>query len=152
MQVQLQQTNEAVRVLEDDNMKLKSALSSREQELSRAGRLIGDAALTSSSSSTAGQALSASYHDSIANNAQVVEAANKRIIDQLNGQVDFLNDQLAQREAQLAVFSKKWTVVESDLALRYIRFCYCCLSPRASPLQLLHCLLCLHIEIRWQQV
>lgn len=35
------------------------------------------------------------------------DASNKRIIDQLNGQVDFLNEQLALREAQLVESSAK---------------------------------------------
>lgn len=51
----------------------------------------------------------------------MLEAANKRIIDQLNGQVDFLNDQLAQREAQIALMTRKWAAVEqleSDLDVR----------------------------------
>eukprot|EP00975_Prorocentrum_lima_P042569 8942857-Prorocentrum_lima.AAC.1 len=52
--------------------------------------------------------------------AEVAQSANKRIIDQLNSQVDFLNDQLAQREAQLALISRKWNAfesLESDLAM-----------------------------------
>lgn len=37
----------------------------------------------------------------------MADSANARIIDQLNGQVDFLNDQLATREAQLADLGEK---------------------------------------------
>ena len=32
---------------------------------------------------------------------EAVDIANKRLIDQLNGQVDFLNEQLALKEAQV---------------------------------------------------
>jgi hypothetical protein len=103
-------------------LKLKSSLSVREQELSRAGRLIGDAANTLLNDSTNDAAsLHQTYYESIANSSQVIDAANKRIIDQLNGQVDFLNDQLAQREAQLAMMAMKWSTIEqmeSDLNLR----------------------------------
>jgi predicted RNase H-like nuclease (RuvC/YqgF family) len=106
IQNHLFQANQRVRALEEENNKLKSSLASRELELSRAGMLIGDAAISNNS-------LSPNYYDSIANSTQVTEAANKRIIDQLNGQVDFLNDQLAQREAQLATVTKRWSTVES---------------------------------------
>jgi hypothetical protein len=41
------------------------------------------------------------------------DVANKRIIDQLNAQVDFLNDQLATREAQLIEHGDKMLQFES---------------------------------------
>jgi len=63
---------------------LKSAVAAREQELSRASKLIGNGAVNSTMQDPS------------------VDLANKRIIDQLNSQVDFLNSQLAFREGQIA--------------------------------------------------
>ena len=112
LQEQLAQANSHIKHLEEENSKLKTSLSAREQELSRAGRLIGDAVSLSPNPASSAPSLSHSYYDSIANSTSVVEAANKRIIDQLNGQVDFLNDQLAQREAQVAVMGGRLGKVE----------------------------------------
>lgn len=67
VQSQLQEANVKVQDLLDQNLKLKSALSIREQELSRAGRLIGDAAQGSGGEG----GISSSYYDNIANSAQV---------------------------------------------------------------------------------
>ena len=46
------------------------------------------------------------------------DASNKRIIDQLNGQVDFLNEQLALREAQIVDFSAKVEAAD-EVTLRF---------------------------------
>jgi len=74
---------------------LKSAVAAREQELSRASKLIGNAAVNDPS-------VTQSYGVITGMDPATVDLANKRIIDQLNGQVDFLNSQLAFREAQIS--------------------------------------------------
>lgn len=110
MQEQLQDANNKIQELIEENLKLKSSISIRDQELARAGRLIGDGAQSPADLTT-----------HLVSGAEVAQSANKRIIDQLNSQVDFLNDQLAQREAQLALISRKWNAfesLESDLAMR----------------------------------
>eukprot|EP00981_Chlorochromonas_danica_P011610 scaffold4147_cov154-Ochromonas_danica.AAC.3 len=112
LQEQLQDANNKIQELVDENLKLKSSISIRDQELARAGRLIGDGAQSPADMTTTSHLVSG---------AEVAQSANKRIIDQLNSQVDFLNDQLAQREAQLALISRKWNAfesLESDLAMR----------------------------------
>jgi hypothetical protein len=48
------------------------------------------------------------------------DSANQRIIDQLNSQVDFLNDQLALREAQLADAVEKLTSIFNNYILSFI--------------------------------
>lgn len=78
---------------------LKSAVAAREQELSRASRLIGNGAVNSSIQDSS---MNNSYGMNTGMDPATVDLANKRIIDQLNGQVDFLNSQLAFREAQIA--------------------------------------------------
>ncbi len=51
------------------------------------------------------------------------DTANKRIIDQLNGQVDFLNEQLAIREFQvteMAVAQKNLKAVQDESEYRLV--------------------------------
>lgn len=76
--------------------RLEGALSLREQELSRHVKLAHSAAMTNT-----GTVSTAYTTEGTAVNIVAADIANKRIIDQLNGQVDFLNEQLAHREAQI---------------------------------------------------
>lgn len=102
---QLESASTKLQHAEDEMKHLKSAIAAREQELSRSNRIIGNAAARSilsgdgnavGGSSSGLQAVMGSPID-----PQVIDSSNKRIIDQLNSQVDFLNEQLAYREAQL---------------------------------------------------
>jgi hypothetical protein len=66
-------------------------------------------------------------NNSINNNTKLqqlvaVDLSNKRIIDQLNGQVDFLNEQLALRETQLVEISTKisqYDALNNELESRF---------------------------------
>lgn len=121
---QLDAASKKIKESEEEMGRLKSSLVAREQELSRSNRLIGNAAArsllgdsTSSGNAATSQILSSPI------DPQVVDASNKRIIDQLNSQVDFLNEQLAFREAQLANLHghlQESEVLKTDLAVRYV--------------------------------
>jgi hypothetical protein len=96
---QLEEAHCKIRDSEVEINTLKSAVAAREQELSRASRLIGNGAVNATiQDSTVNQ----SFGMITGMDPASVDLANKRIIDQLNGQVDFLNSQLAFREAQIA--------------------------------------------------
>ncbi len=88
---QVESLERDLRKSEDERQRLEAAVRRRETELSQ---------VIQKSSSLALQA--GSTADSRLDMLAMADSANARIIDQLNGQVDFLNDQLAQREAQLA--------------------------------------------------
>lgn len=78
---------------------LKSAVAAREQELSRASKLIGNGAVNSTMQDPSP---SAGHRIITEMDPTSVDLANKRIIDQLNSQVDFLNSHLSFREVQIA--------------------------------------------------
>ena len=102
LQSQLNETMKKLKNSELEINELKSSLATREQEIARAGKLV--ATESTSTSKTATLSLSV--------NPAVTEIANKRIIDQLNSQVDFLNDQLAFREAQLSAIHHRINEVD----------------------------------------
>ncbi|CAM9818746.1 unnamed protein product, partial [Ectocarpus sp. 12 AP-2014] len=70
--------------MEEERARLEKQVESREEEIARLGRQAG------SDTNIEKVTLAHAYE------------ANQRIVDQLNDQVDFLNRQLATREAQLA--------------------------------------------------
>ena len=69
---------------------LQNSLAYRDTELAR---FVKTTSITEGNSETTGSKLDKMI---------AADAANQRVIDQLNNQVDFLNEQLALREAQLA--------------------------------------------------
>lgn len=77
---------------------MQLSVAAREQELTRASRVIGNAAARIQTVNGDNLVMT-NVASGFEQNA--LDTANKRIIDQLNGQVDFLNSQLAFREAQL---------------------------------------------------
>jgi multidrug resistance efflux pump len=122
---QLDASSKKIKDSEEEIGRLKSSLVAREQELSRSNRLIGNAAARSllGDGATTAQQGNATTSQIMSSpiDPQVVDASNKRIIDQLNSQVDFLNEQLAFREAQLANLQghlQESEVLKTDLAVR----------------------------------
>jgi len=93
---QLDEAHSSLKHSQDEIARLTTAVNAREMELARSTRAsdLDDAGTTK-----AEQLASA-------------DASNKRIIDQLNGQVDFLNEQLALREAQLVESAAK--IIRAD--------------------------------------
>ena len=89
---QIEALERDLRKSEEDKQRLEVAVRRREAELSQAIQKTSSVALLAGVNSDSNRLDMLTMADS----------ANARIIDQLNGQVDFLNDQLAQREAQLA--------------------------------------------------
>ena len=87
---QLEEASEAGERAREEIARLQQSVHNREMELARTSRAsdVGEG-------TTRLEQLAAA------------DASNKRIIDQLNGQVDFLNEQLALREAQLVESSAK---------------------------------------------
>jgi hypothetical protein len=101
--------------------RLHATVAAREHELSRGTRMT----ITSDSSSSSNANNAAAGGDASgsgrAEQLELSDVANKRIIDQLNGQVDFLNEQLALREAQLvesADKAREFDSVQADLAVK----------------------------------
>lgn len=76
-----------IRELEATKHRLTSTLASRDEEYSRLATLAANSNFSNISPSN--------------DNIDGVNIANKRVIDQLNSQIDFLNEQLALREDQV---------------------------------------------------
>ena len=92
---QLDQSNLKMKHQADEIAQLKESVRARELELARSTRMdLEDVGTTRLEQLVA------------------ADTANKRIIDQLNGQVDFLNEQVAYREAQIA--DSSYRVKEAD--------------------------------------
>ena len=83
---QMDEMTKSMKSLEDENKQLKASVEARENELTRFAR----------DSTTADGSLNQSRLDQLI----AADVANKHLIDQMNSQVDFLNEQLALREAQ----------------------------------------------------
>lgn len=112
LRTQLEAANKAFATKDEECRRLSSAVAAREQELARSSKLIASTSSTSATRMGEGGAsihLSSNMQDQYA----AADTANKRIIDQLNGQVDFLNAELAKREAQLVEVSDKLMQYES---------------------------------------
>lgn len=86
--------------------RLSAAVNAREQELARTTKQITTTSGSMNMNANAGSLTEASFgmqSDQFA----AADLANKRIINQLNGQVDFLNNELAKRESQLIAVNDK---------------------------------------------
>lgn len=97
MRAQIESLTAALARSQDTNRSLETAVRRREHELGKELQKVTS------------RSLEGGIHESEGKMEMLVmaDSANARIIDQLNGQVDFLNDQLATREAQLASLSEK---------------------------------------------
>eukprot|EP01038_Epipyxis_sp_PR26KG_P014135 gene14135-18964_t len=88
---------------QQESSHLKSSLVQQENVLSRYSNMLNNS----------NEELISTFGTSRAEQIQSADMANKRIIDQLNGQVDFLNEQLALREAQLVELNEKRSEYEN---------------------------------------
>ncbi|CAM9543030.1 unnamed protein product, partial [Ectocarpus sp. 13 AM-2016] len=84
LRARLEEASQSLSGMEEERARLEKQVESREEEIARLGRQAG------SDTNIEKVTLAHAYE------------ANQRIVDQLNDQVDFLNRQLATREAQLA--------------------------------------------------
>jgi len=100
---QVDMATDALKRAELENKRLQAAVTSREKELERHAKIfIDNGSDTNFASSKMEQLMTA-------------DGSNRRIIDQLNSQVDFLNEQLALREAQLVDASEKLMIADSTI-------------------------------------
>jgi len=106
---QLEAANKAFSAKDEECRRLVSAVAAREQEISRSSKLISAGAKGTAGASDAGAGAVSGLLLAGSRVDQYVasDIANKRLIDQLNGQVDFLNNELAKREAQLVEVNDK---------------------------------------------
>ncbi len=95
---QVSELTSTVRKLEEDKIVLEGSVKRREHELGREMQKVASLALQTGDTSTV---------ESKFEMLLMADGANSRIIDQLNGQIDFLNDQLAIRESQLSELGEK---------------------------------------------
>lgn len=109
LRLQVDDLNMKLETAKLENKNLEASVASREQELRRNIRTISSLEMHISKAPPLTGAASAA-HSSSSNSGigttpvevlEAVDIANKRLIDQLNGQVDFLNEQLALKEAQV---------------------------------------------------
>jgi predicted nucleic acid-binding Zn-ribbon protein len=124
LRAQLEAANKAFATKDEESKRLASAVAAREQEIARSSRLISSTGAAASRVPTAADASGGSMlmSSNMADQYIAADIANKRIIDQLNGQVDFLNNELAKREAQLVEVNDKllqYETVKVELAHRY---------------------------------
>lgn len=131
LRAQLDAANKAFATKEEECRRLNSAVAAREQEIARSSKLItGGAAGAGTGTRTGSDSKSgggggfvpgAMLAGNMADQYVAADIANKRIIDQLNSQVDFLNNELAKREAQLVEVNDKllqYDSVKVELAHR----------------------------------
>jgi centrosomal protein CEP135 len=85
LQSELREARARCDALEADRASLEAGAAAREREVQRMGKLL---------EAGCGHEQSSLRH---------AAAANQKIVEQLNGQVDFLNNQLAVREAQVSI-------------------------------------------------
>ncbi len=102
LHTQISELSASLRAAEDEIKRLTTAVASREQELSRSTKLMNMVSGSSTDQPTSGSVPSNRLDQLLA-----ADTANKRVIDQLNGHVDFLNEQLAHKEEQLLQGSEK---------------------------------------------
>lgn len=107
---QLEAANKAFSAKDEECRRLVSAVAAREQEISRSSKLISAGAKGAAGAADVGAGGAGSgllLAGSRVDQYVASDIANKRLIDQLNGQVDFLNNELAKREAQLVEVNDK---------------------------------------------
>ena len=97
MRVQIETLTTSLTAAEERNKTLEQSVRIREVELGKELQRVTNRAVDG------GMTDGESKMDMLL----MADGANARIIDQLNGQVDFLNDQLAMRESQIAELSEK---------------------------------------------
>ena len=120
LRTQLEAANTAFVSRDEECRRLSSAVAAREQEIARSSKLISSGAASRAGASDASSGLQLSGN--MADQYVAADTANKRIIDQLNGQVDFLNNELAKREAQLVDVNDKllqYDALRAELMHRY---------------------------------
>jgi chromosome segregation ATPase len=118
---QVESLSAALHTADDENKRLQTAILAREQELTRSSRML--------TVLSAGQVDSENAVAPSNRTEQLLAAdvANKRVIDQLNGQVDFLNEQLARAQEELRQGDAKirrFDSVKGELVQRL--FCALC--------------------------
>jgi chromosome segregation ATPase len=96
LRTQLEAANKACSSKEDECRRLTSALAAREQEIARSSKLITSA----TAKVNAGPSVELSSNQQ--QQQVAADVANARLANQLNGQIDFLNAELAKAQAQLA--------------------------------------------------
>ena len=92
---QLDGANNALRTAQEEGQRLALGLAATEAELAKSVKGTGQERAQGDAGASLLQQL------------QAADVGNKRVIDQLNGHVDFLNEQLALREAQLVEASSQ---------------------------------------------
>lgn len=113
---QVESLSASLKKSEDEVKRLNTAIASREQELSRSGKLLSAMSSNYTDSGTAGIMPSNRQEQLLA-----ADTHNRRIIDQLNGQVDFLNDELAKAQQELRQVGDKlrsFEAVQMELSQR----------------------------------
>jgi hypothetical protein len=90
---QLDSTNVALRHVQGESQRLMISLTATEAELAKT---LNRSDATQNADGSPAVTSSTQLQQLLA-----ADQGNKRVIDQLNGHVDFLNEQLALREAQL---------------------------------------------------
>lgn len=123
---QLTLAQRSAEAAEAEVKRLHATVAAREHELSRGTKMAISSGNDGGSSSSDG--IDGAFFVSGAaggggrmEQLEAADVANKRIIDQLNGQVDFLNEQLALREAQLVESADKvreFDGVQTDLKVK----------------------------------
>lgn len=119
---QLEAANKAFGTKDEECKRLLSAVAAREQEISRSSKLISAGAKGATGTVDAGVGSGLLLAGSRVDQYVASDIANKRLIDQLNGQVDFLNNELAKREAQLVEVNDKllqYEQLRAEFAHRY---------------------------------
>lgn len=98
LQRQLETAMEKNKQYEVEVNDLKTSIASREQELARANQSTLSLHSSNANGNNSAQNI---FGLKAGGNSSATDIANKRIIDQLNSHVDFLNEQLAFRESQI---------------------------------------------------
>lgn len=109
----LSEAESTIKELESIKHRLTTSLASRDEEFIRLTKLVN----TPKYESPSDMMNTGSYTDSRTEQILQTNQANKRIIDQLNSQIDFLNEQLAIREDQVvktADVSHELNVLQAD--------------------------------------
>lgn len=117
---QLDIANSALAASNAEVQRVKSILNSREQELIRITKTKLDSISESATvtKNEGGSAISNSTMMGRIDQLALVDSSNKRIIDQLNSQVDFLNEQLAFRENDI-LYAKQELAKHEALKLEH---------------------------------
>lgn len=120
----LEDSNHHIEELIKENMRLSGEIKVKDHELNRDARLIDThRSLTGDSRGGAGDGFGDAGSSSRLHQLMASETHNRTLIDQFNGQIDFLNEQVALREAQLVEMGNKLKATEdfqAILAQKYV--------------------------------